>query len=49
MVSAAIKFAIASHRLSDKKEEREHGPRAGRSADEDENLQNSNAEEDHNT
>lgn len=47
MVLATIKFAIATHRLSDKKEGRELEHRAGRSADEDENLQNSSAEEYH--
>lgn len=47
MVSATIKFAIATHRLSDKKEERKPKPRDGRFADEDEDLQNSSAEEGH--
>lgn len=49
MVSATIKSAIATERLSDKKEERELKSRAGRSADGDEDLQNSSAEEDHDT
>lgn len=48
MVTATIKFAIATERLGDKKEERELEPRAGRSTD-DEYLQNSGAEEDHDT
>ena len=49
MVTATIKFAIATERLGDKKEERELEPRAGRSTDGDEDLQNSSAEEDHDT
>lgn len=49
MVLAIIKFAIATERLSDKKLERELEPRAENSADVDEDLQNSSAEEDHDT
>lgn len=50
MVSATTKFAIATNRLGDKKEERELEPRAEGSADEEEirgDLQDSSAEEDH--
>lgn len=49
MVSATIKFAIATHRLSDQKEERELRPRTGSSADGNEVLQSSSAEEGHDT
>lgn len=49
IVSATIKFAIATHRLSDQKEEIELGSRTGRSVDGNEVLQSSSAEEDHET
>ena len=52
MVSATIKFAIATSRLSDKKEERELEHRAVGSAEEDEaggGEQDLYAEEGHNT
>lgn len=47
MASATIKFAIATHRLSDQKEERELEPRTGKAADGNEDLQSSSAEENH--
>lgn len=47
MVTAAIKVAIATQRLSDKKERRELEPGTERSTDEDEDLQNLSVEEDY--
>lgn len=52
MVSAIIKFAIATNRLSDKREENEREPRAGEFADDGEicaNEQVLHAGEDLNT
>lgn len=49
MVSATIKFAIATHWLSNQKEETEFGPRTGSSVDGNEVLQSSSEEEDHKT
>ncbi len=52
MVSATIKFAMATNRLSNKKKERELEPRAKGYADEDEigrDEQDPHAEEDQNT
>lgn len=42
-------YPYATHRLSDKREERELETSAGRSAGEDEDLPNSSAAEDHDT
>lgn len=47
MVSANIKFAIATERLSDPKEDWKPEPRARKFVDGDEDLQNWSAEEDH--
>lgn len=44
-----IKCTITNEWLDDKKEERDLEPRAGRSTNRDEDLQNSSVEKDHNT
>lgn len=48
MVSATIKFVIATEQLRDKKEDSALELKAGRSADGDKDLQSSSAEENHN-